>query len=62
MPVLDICKFEQVVVKCAGQQFPNYKSMGPFCPKTICSQSPTSTMLHMKYDQDWPDALGDIHV
>ena len=51
--------------------FPHCKSMGafcchghqsfdPICPKTLCSLSPTSVMLHIKFDQDWPTGLRDI--
>ena len=53
--------------------FPHYKSMGafcyhghqsfePICLKTLCSLSPTSVMLHIKFDQDWPTSLRDIQV
>ena len=53
--------------------FPHYKSMGafcyhghqsfdPICLKTLCSLSPTSVMLHTKFDQDWPTGLRDIQV
>ena len=56
-----------------GQHFLHYESIGPFCchgnhsfkpicPKTICNQSPTPTMLHIKFDQDWPATLADIYV
>ena len=45
--------------------FPHYNSMGafcchgnqnfdPICPKTLCSLSPTTLMLHIKFDQDCP--------
>ena len=53
--------------------FPQYKSMGafcchghpsfdPICLKTLCSLSPPPVMLHIKFDQDWPTDLRDIHV
>ena len=53
--------------------FPHYKSMGafcyhghqsfePICLKTLCSLSPTSVMLHIKFDQDWATGLIDIQV
>ena len=53
--------------------FPHYKSMGdfcchghqsfdPICIKTLCSLSPSSVMLHIKFDQDWPTGLKDIQV
>ena len=29
-------------------------------PKTICSLSPTPVMLHIKFDQDWPNGFSDI--
>ena len=56
-----------------GQNFPHYKSMGHVCchgnhsseqncSKSVCSQSPTQTILHMKFDQDWPAGSRDIHV
>ena len=76
MPLLDTCKFEGVALKLKALppgHFPHYKSMGPIychgnhsfeqtCSKSICSQSPTQTILHMKFDQDWPAGSGDIHV
>ena len=54
-------------------RFPHYKSMGafcchgnqsfdPICPKTLCSLSPTPVMLHIKFDQDWPNGFRDIQV
>ena len=53
--------------------FPHCKSMGafcchghqsfdPICLKTLRSLSPTSVMLHIKFDQDWPTILRDIQV
>ena len=30
------------------------------CPKTLCSLSPTSMMLHIKFDQDWLTGFRDI--
>ena len=53
--------------------FPHYKSMGafcchgnqsfdPICPKTLCSLSPTTMMLHIKFGQDWPTGFRDIQV
>ena len=53
--------------------FPHYKPMGgfcchgnqnfdPICPKTLCSLSPTPVMLHIKFDQDWPNGFRDIQV
>ena len=53
--------------------YPHYKSMGafcchghqsfdPICLKTLGSLSPTSVMLHIKFDQDWPTGLRDIQV
>ena len=53
--------------------FPHYKSMGafcchghqsfdPICLKTLRSLSPPPVMLHLKFDQDWPTCLRDIHV
>ena len=52
--------------------FPHYKSMGPFCChghqnfdpiwlKTLGSLSPPPVMLHIKFDQYWPNGLRDIH-
>ena len=35
-------------------------SFDPFCPKTLCSLSPTPVMLHIKFDQDWPTGFRDI--
>ena len=54
-------------------RFPHYKPMGAFCchgnqsfdqicPKTLCSLSPTPVMLHIKFDQDWPNGFRDIQV
>ena len=58
-----------------GQHFPYYtcKSMGhicchgnhsfeQICSKSISIQSPTQTILYMKFDQDWTAKSGDIHV
>ena len=56
-----------------SQDFPHYNPMGAICchgnqssdrilPKTLCSQSPTSMMLLMKFDYDWPAGFRDIHV
>ena len=53
--------------------FSHYKSIGdfcchghqsfdPICLKTLCSLSPTSVMLHIKSNQDWPTGLRDIQV
>ena len=53
--------------------FPHYKSMEAFCChghqsfdqvclKTLCSPSPSSVMLLIKFDQDWPTGLRDIQV
>ena len=54
-------------------RFPHYKPLGafccygnqsfdPICPKTLCSLSPTPVMLHIIFDQDWPNGLRDIQV
>ena len=54
-------------------RFPHYKSMGafychgnqsfdPICPKTLRSLSPTTVMLHIKFDQDWPTGFRDIQI
>ena len=53
--------------------FPHYKSMGafcchghqnfdPICLKTLCSLSPPTVMLQIKFDQDWPTGFRDIQV
>ena len=54
--------------------FPHYKSKGafcchghqsydPICLKTLCSLYSPPVMLHIiKFDQDWPTGLRDIHV
>ena len=53
--------------------FPHYNPMGAIrchgnqssdliCTKTLCSLSPTSMMLQIKFDCNWPAGLGDIHV
>ena len=39
-----------------------HQSFDPICLKTLCSLSPTSAMLHIKFDQDWPTGLRDIQV
>ena len=53
------------------QYFPHDKSMGlSWLPqflkkmgsKSICSRSPTQTILHVKFDQDWQAISGDIYV
>ena len=31
-------------------------------PKVYAVKSPTQTILHMKFDQEWPASSGDIHV
>ena len=49
-------------------RFPHYKPMGafccygnqsfdPICPKTLCSLFPTPVMLHIIFDQDWPNGF-----
>ena len=51
-------------------RFPHWKPMGafccygnqsfdPICPKTLCSLSPTTVMLHIIFDQDWPNGFRD---
>ena len=77
MPVLVTCKFEKDLLKNNREKvdtsFSPYKSMDafcchgnqsfdPICPKTLCSLSPTLMMLHIKFDQDWPTGLRDIHL
>ena len=32
------------------------------CPKTLCSLSPTTVMLNIKFDEDWPTGFRDIEV
>ena len=31
-------------------------------PKVYAVNPPTQTILHMKFDQDWPAGSGDINV
>ena len=64
MPVIDTCKFEGAIKTegaTARTTFSPFKSVGPFschgnhssepiCSKTICSQSPTPTMLSIKFN------------
>ena len=64
MPVIDTCKFEGAIKTesaTARTTFSPFKSVRPFschgnhssesiCFKTICSQSPTPTMLSIKFD------------
>ena len=69
MSVLDTCKFGEVATKTdaaiARATFSHYESTEPnvchgkhsfqlTCSKPLCSQSSTPTMLHIKFDQDWP--------
>ena len=53
--------------------FPHYKlmeafcchgnqSFDPICPKTLCTFSPTTIMLHIKFDQDWLTGFRVIQV
>ena len=53
------------------QDFPHYNAMGAICchgnqssdqtwPKTKCNLSPSSMMLQIKFDCDWPCCLRDI--
>ena len=53
------------------QHFPHYNSMGAICchgnqssdptwPKTYCNLSPSSMMLQIKFDCDWPCCLRDF--
>ena len=37
-------------------------SFDPICLKTLCSLSPPTVLLHIKFDQDWPTGLRDIQV
>ena len=63
----------KVTVKRWRHHFPYYKSMGtfcchghqsfdPICLKTLSSLSPPPVMLHIKFDQDWPNGLIYIQV
>ena len=38
------------------------ENFDPICPKILCSLSPTSVTLHIKFDQDWPNGFRDIQV
>ena len=75
MHVLVTCKYKKDRIKNNREKvenrFPHYKSVGafcchgkqsfnPICPKTWHSPSPTPTMLHIKFDQDWPTGFRDI--
>ena len=74
MHVLVTCKYRtKTTEKRWRHRFPHYKSVGalcchgnqsfdPICPKTLCSLSPTSVMLHIKFDQDWLTGFRDIQV
>ena len=53
--------------------FSHYKSMWAICchgnksfdqiyPKTVCTLFLTPTMLHIKFDQDWPTGFKDIQL
>ena len=42
---------------CHGNQ-----TFDPSCPKTLCSLSLTPVILHIKFDQDWPNGFRDIQV
>ena len=77
MPVLITCKYKKDRIKNNRKRwrhhFPHCKSIGafcchgnqgfdPICPKTLCSLSPIPMMLHIKFDQDWPNGFRDIQV
>ena len=77
MVVLVTCKNKDDPIKNEelewSQGFPHYNPMraidchgnqssDPIRPKTLCSQSPTPMMLQMKFDNDQPAGLRDIHV
>ena len=57
--------------KMRRHHFPHYESTGAFCchgnqrfdpiySKTFCRLSPTPMMLHIKFDQDWPNGLREF--
>ena len=39
-----------------------HQSFDPICLKTLCCLPPTTVMLHIKFDQDWPTGFRDIQV
>ena len=76
MHVLVTCKYRKDRIKNNQKRwrhhFPHYKSMGvfychghqsfdPICLKTLRSLSPPPVMLHIKFDQYWPNGLRDIY-
>ena len=73
--ILVTCKYKKDQIKRNREKVekPFYKTIGdfcchghqsfdPICLETLCSLSPTSVMLHIKFNQDWPTGLRDIHV
>ena len=73
MHVLITCKYKKDRLKKGGDVvFPIISqwrlsvametSFDPICPKTLCSISFTSVVLHIKFDQDWPTGFRDIRV
>ena len=53
----------------ADLNLPEMKTKSPSCPAGgvhmyayACILFPTPFMLHIKFDQDWPTGLRDIHV
>ena len=69
MHVLVSCKYKkdriknnQDIIFPIISQWGPYQSFDPICPKTLCSLPPTTMMLHMKFDQDWPTGFRDIQV
>ena len=76
MHVLVTCKYKKDQIKSNPEKvetpFSPLKDSGGFllpwtpefdsmCLKTLCSLSPTPVMLHIKFDQNWPIGLRDIH-
>lgn len=73
MPVLDTCKFKEVMIKTDSAIAWKFSPLSLwdfiaivtrvfnwFLPKILCSQFLTLKMLHAKFDQDWSVSLGDI--
>ena len=67
MPGLLTCKFEEDPIKTEGAiSRTHLKTLlvyGIFwLPNILCSKSLKPTILHAKFDQDWPTGFGDINA
>ena len=60
MPVLVTSNFDDDLIK--NEWASMETAFSHYCPKTLCSLSPTPMMLHIKFGQDWPAGFRDIQV